>query len=132
MHRETFVTLLGPVRGVRFVDYADGTRVFQPEQGRCPGPDHDIHVSVAGCLVDGGLATAQAAVVKGDRVSLWERPAQEAHQPFDRTYFRRQYQGLFPILQRRPYYGRDRGGLLSPGRPPEEGAAALYGAPRDP
>src|SRR5919112_432404 len=99
---------------------------------RRPGPDHDVHVSVSGGLVDGGPATAQAAVVRGYGVSLLECHAQEIHQPFDRPYLRRQYQGLSPILQRRPYYGRDRGVLLSPGRPPQERAAAPYGASRCP
>jgi hypothetical protein len=77
------VTLLGPVRAVRFVDDADRTRARQPKQGRRPGPDHDAHVSVAGGLVDGAPTTAQAAVVRGYGVSLWEYKTQEVHQPFD-------------------------------------------------
>jgi len=132
VHGKTFATLLGPVCAVRFVDYADRTRARQIEQGRRPGPDYDVHVSFAGGFVDGDPATAQAAVVRGYGVSLRKYKTEEVHQPFDRPYLRRQYQGLSPILQRRPYYGRDRGVLLSAGRPPQEGTAALYGAPRGP
>src|SRR5918911_1578421 len=132
MYGKTFAILSGPVRAVRFVDDTDRTGARQPEQGRRPGPDHDVHVSVAGGLVDGAPATAQAAVVRGYGVSLLECQTQEIHQPFDRPYLRRQYQGLSSILQRRPYYGGNRGVLLSPCRPPQEGAAAFYSAPRGP
>src|SRR5215204_192347 len=132
VHGKTFVTRLGPVRAVRFVHDADRTGPRQPEQGRRSGPDHDVHAPAAGSLVDGRPAPVQAAVVRGYGVSLLECDAQEIHKPFDRPYLRRQYQGLSPILQRRPYYGLDRGVLLSAGRPPQEGTAALYGAPRGP
>jgi len=76
MHGKALVTLLGPVRAIRFVDDADRTRARQPEQGRCPGPDHNVHLSVAGGLVDGDPATAQAAVVRGYGVSLREYKTQ--------------------------------------------------------
>src|SRR5918912_849603 len=82
MYGKTFAILSGPVRAVRFVDDTDRTGARQPEQGRRPGPDHDVHVSVAGGLVDGDPATAQAAVVRGYGVSLIECHAQEIHQPF--------------------------------------------------
>jgi hypothetical protein len=98
VHGKTFATLLGPVCAVRFVDYADRTRARQIEQGRRPGPDYDVHVSFAGGFVDGDPATAQAAVVRGYGVSLRKYKTQEVHQPFDRPYLRRQYQGLSPIL----------------------------------
>jgi hypothetical protein len=73
VHGKAFVSLLGPVRGVRFVDDADRTRARQPEKGRRSGPDHDVRVSVAGGFVDCGPGTAQAAVVRGYGVALWEK-----------------------------------------------------------
>jgi hypothetical protein len=94
MQGKTFVTLLGPVRAVRFVDDADSTRTRQPEQGRRPCPHYDVHVPVAGSLVHGGPASAQATVVRGYGVSLLECQTQEIHQPIDRPYLRGQYQGL--------------------------------------
>jgi hypothetical protein len=129
---KALVTLLGPVRAIRLVHDADRTRTRQPEQGRGSGPDHDVHVSFAGGFVDSGPATAQAAVVRGYGVPLREYTTQEIHQPLYHPYLRRQHQGLAPNFQRRPDYGLDRGLLLSPGRPPQEGAASFDGASRVP
>jgi len=69
-------------------------------------------------------------VVRGYGVSLREYLSQEIHQSLDRPYLRRKYQGLPPNFQRRRDNGRYRDRLLASGRPPQEGATALYGAPR--